>query len=96
MNAKQLIAVVTLLTAAGSVMAQAPSAGKTRAQVIAEMKEARANGEMSVPDSQYPRLASDANKGRGKSGSKGNAPTAVQEVTSCASHQANSSIYSGA
>lgn len=108
MNVKQLLAVATLLTATGSVMAQplasgntraadqmvvsetqypiqksqAPSTGKTRAEV----KQAHAAKQVSVPDAQYPRLAT--------GGSKGGMAAPSQAVTDEA-HQKVDPVYSG-
>jgi hypothetical protein len=60
MNAKHLIAVVSVL-AAGSTFAQefvAPDAGfvstKTRAEVIAELQQARADGSLEISEYGYP------------------------------------------
>jgi hypothetical protein len=57
MNIKQMSVVVVLLAATGGVMAQAsaPAAGKTRAEVVRELEQARAAGEMSVADAHYPK-----------------------------------------
>jgi hypothetical protein len=64
MNAKHLIAAFAVLAATGSVFAQefvAPDAGfvstRTRAEVVAEVAQARADGSLEVKDSTYPVLA---------------------------------------
>lgn len=63
MNAKQLIAVVAILTAAGSTFAQsresvAPDANftatKSRAEVRTELSQARANGSLAYRNDTYP------------------------------------------
>ncbi|MDB5762934.1 MAG: hypothetical protein JWQ21_1929 [Herminiimonas sp.] len=63
MNTKQLIVTVAMLAATGSVFAQqaeyvAPVAnsasGKTRAEVIDELKQAQANGTYVVGGEEYP------------------------------------------
>ena len=58
MAINQLAAALVLTVLSGSVLA-APSSpavvtSKTRAQVVAELIQARANGELSVGDSDYP------------------------------------------
>jgi hypothetical protein len=62
MNVKNLIAAVAVLSATGSVFAQtgeyiepAPSVStKTRAEVIAELNQAYADGTLNVPEYGYP------------------------------------------
>ncbi|MFC5475447.1 DUF4148 domain-containing protein [Paraherbaspirillum soli] len=61
MNAKQLIAAVAVFAAAGSAFADASyppetkvTSSKTRAEVIAEMEQARAQGLMNQSDAVYP------------------------------------------
>jgi hypothetical protein len=88
MNAKKMMLVIAVLAASGSVLAQAPAAGKTRAEVLRELEQARAAGQMSVPDAQYPRLAT--------AGSKAGAAAPSSAVADCGSHQKAVSIYSGA
>ncbi|MGZ9709320.1 DUF4148 domain-containing protein [Glaciimonas sp. GNP009] len=63
MNTKQLIAGLIVLAAAGSAFAEAPYPAddhfvstKTRAQVIAELADARAQGLMNYSDATYPIL----------------------------------------
>src|SRR4051794_11958440 len=57
MNAKKLIAIVLTLSAAGAALAQssAPASGVTRAQVQAELRDARAHGELASTDLEYPK-----------------------------------------
>jgi len=64
MNAKHLVAAFAFLATTGSVFAQefvVPDANfvssRTRADVVAEIAEARANGTLDVIDSQYPVVA---------------------------------------
>lgn len=87
MNVKKMILVIAALAASGSVLAQAPAAGKTRAEVQRELEQARAAGQMSVPDAQYPRLAA---------GSKGGMAAPSVAVADCGTHQKIDPIYSGA
>lgn len=61
MNAKKFVAAIALIAAAGSAMADvaSPSAEpiastKTRAEVIAQFKQARENGLLARSDSDYP------------------------------------------
>jgi anti-sigma28 factor (negative regulator of flagellin synthesis) len=61
MNAKHLIAAVTVLAATGSVLAQEfvePGVNfvstRTRAEVVAELKQAQADGTYLVLDTEYP------------------------------------------
>jgi len=66
MAINQLAAALVLTVLSGSVLANAPTATtsassvssasspKTRAQVIAELEQARANGELNVGDADYP------------------------------------------
>lgn len=60
MAINQLAAALVLTVLSGSVLANAPTATssastpKTRAQVVAELQQARANGEISVGDADYP------------------------------------------
>jgi len=63
MNAKRLIATVAVFAATGSVFAQQtetvdPAANfvstRTRAEVIAELKQARADGSLNYTDDRYP------------------------------------------
>lgn len=61
MNAKHLIAAFAVLAATGSVFAQdvvAPDANvvskRTRAEVIAEIAQARADGTLDIRDGEYP------------------------------------------
>ncbi len=56
MNAKQLIAAVLAIAAAGSVFAQGAPAGLTREQVSAEFLRARAAGEINYSEADYDRL----------------------------------------
>lgn len=64
MNTKKLVAIMALIAAAGSAMADVaypPEAAftstKTRAEVIAELKQARENGLMARSDRDYPAAA---------------------------------------
>jgi hypothetical protein len=86
MNIKQISFVVVLLAATGSAMAQAPAAGKTRAEVIRELEQARAAGQMSVADAHYPKLAA----GGSKSGMAAPSQAIVDET-----HQKIDPVYSG-
>ncbi|MDB5765582.1 MAG: hypothetical protein JWQ61_396 [Collimonas fungivorans] len=88
MNIKQMSLVVVLLAAAGSVMAQssAPAAGKTRAEVVRELEQARAAGQMSVADAHYPKIPAD--------GSKGGMAAPSKPVTD-ESHQKIDPVYAG-
>ncbi|WP_034296591.1 DUF4148 domain-containing protein [Herbaspirillum sp. RV1423] len=61
MNIKKISAAVFLLSLAGAVLAEAPYpedtkfvSTKTRAEVIAELAQARANGELPINDVSYP------------------------------------------
>jgi hypothetical protein len=61
MNAKQLIGSIILFSAVGAAFAEAPypvetpfHSTKTHAQVLTELKQARAQGQMSIGDSNYP------------------------------------------
>jgi Domain of unknown function (DUF4148) len=88
MNIKKMILILVSIAATGSVLAQAPTTGKTRAEVLRELEQARAAGQMSVPDAQYPRLvAADSRGGIA-------APSAA--ITDCKTHQQIDPIYSGA
>ncbi|CDG84658.1 DUF4148 domain-containing protein [Janthinobacterium agaricidamnosum] len=52
-----ITAAVATLAAAGSMLAQsAPSAGLTRAEVIAEFQRARANGDIAYSEADYAKL----------------------------------------
>lgn len=69
MNAKHLIAAVAVLASAGSVLAQdyvPPDAGfsstKTRAEVIAELHQARADGSLNYSDHSYPVLKAETSR----------------------------------
>jgi|GEM_PF-1182668 len=64
MNIKQISIAVVLLAAAASAMAQssAPAAGKTRAEVVRELEQARAAGQMSVADAHYPKTPDGGSK----------------------------------
>ncbi|AMO95865.1 hypothetical protein CFter6_3217 [Collimonas fungivorans] len=92
MNIKQMSVVVVLLAAAGSVMAQssaqssAPAAGKTRAEVVRELEQARAAGQMSVGNAQYPKTPD--------GGSKGGMAAPSKPVTD-ESHQKIAPVYAG-
>lgn len=87
MSIKQMILVFAALAASGSVLAQAPAAGKSRAEVQRELAQARAAGLVSVPDAQYPRLVAGSKSGMA-------APSAA--LADCKSHQKVDPIYSGA
>jgi hypothetical protein len=58
MAINQLAAALVLTVLSGSVLANAPAAttssSKTRTQVVAELQQARANGEINVGDADYP------------------------------------------
>ena len=61
MNIKKISAAVLMLSLAGAALAEAPYpedshfvSTKTRAEVIAELQQARANGELPVNDATYP------------------------------------------
>ncbi|WDZ97019.1 DUF4148 domain-containing protein [Herbaspirillum sp. WKF16] len=61
MNTRHLLIALVLAAASSAVTAetyaQTPAAhGKTRAQVVDELKQARADGSMTVADSEYPKL----------------------------------------
>ncbi|KAF1036274.1 MAG: hypothetical protein GAK35_04096 [Herbaspirillum frisingense] len=62
MNTRHLLIALALAVTSGAVTAetayaQSPaSQGKTRAQVIEELKQARADGSMIISDAEYPRL----------------------------------------
>lgn len=88
MNIKQMSVVVVLLAATGSVMAQssAPAAGKTRAEVVRELEQARAAGQMSVGNAQYPKTPD--------GGSKGGMAAPSKPVTD-ESHQKIAPVYAG-
>jgi len=88
MNIKQMSVVVVLLAAAGSVMAQssAPAPGKTRAEVVRELEQARAAGQMSVGNAQYPKTPD--------GGSKGGMAAPSKPVTD-ESHQKIAPVYAG-
>ncbi|AIY41229.1 hypothetical protein LT85_2071 [Collimonas arenae] len=88
MNIKQMTVFFASMAMAGSVVASAPVAEKTRADVLRELEQARAAGQMSVPDAQYPRLAD----GASKSGMA--APSAA--ITDCKTHRNIDPVYSGA
>ncbi|MEO6919359.1 MAG: DUF4148 domain-containing protein [Collimonas sp.] len=88
MHIKQMTVFLASMAVAGSVLASAPVAGKTRVEVLRELEQARAAGQMSVPDAQYPRLAVDGGKG-GRA-----APSAA--LASCMQHQKIDPVYSGA
>lgn len=70
MNAKYLIAAVTVLAAtAGPALAQAPVApdadfvsSKTRAEVIAELQQARADGSLEYTEYSYPVLKANGDR----------------------------------
>ncbi|WP_317203687.1 DUF4148 domain-containing protein [Janthinobacterium sp.] len=56
MNAKQLIAALLTVAASAAAFAQAPAVGLTRAEVTAELLRARAAGELSTGESDYPKM----------------------------------------
>ncbi|MFJ3044768.1 DUF4148 domain-containing protein [Herbaspirillum chlorophenolicum] len=62
MNTRHLLIALALAATSGAVLAQNVSdqarnvQGKTRAQVIEELKQARADGTLTVGDYDYPRL----------------------------------------
>ncbi|MBB5390646.1 MULTISPECIES: DUF4148 domain-containing protein [unclassified Herbaspirillum] len=62
MNTRHLLIALALAATSGAVLAQNVSVqaqnvqGKTRAQVIEELKQARADGTLTVSDYDYPRL----------------------------------------
>lgn len=86
MKVKQLFVILTLLTAAGGVMAQSSFSGKSRAEVVAELKQAVADGRMSVGDAQYPKQPD--------GGSKGGMAAPSQPVTD-ETHQKIIPVYAG-
>lgn len=88
MNIKKMSVAVVLLAATASVMAQspAPAAGKTRVEVVRELEQARAAGQMSVADAHYPKTP--------EGGSKGGAAAQSKPVTD-ESHQKIDPVYAG-
>ncbi|SFI20861.1 protein of unknown function [Collimonas sp. OK307] len=89
MNAKQLIAGLTILAAAGSAMAVTPYppetpfvSTKSRADVQAELLQAQKDGSLNVASNQYPVIAA-ANK-----------PVSRAEVVSQI-NKAEPSVYNG-
>ncbi len=61
MNIKKISAAVVMLSLAGAALAEAPYPAdskfvstKTRAEVVAELQQARANGELAINDATYP------------------------------------------
>jgi len=88
MKIKKMSVVIVLLAAAGSVMAQpaAPAAGKTRAEVVRELEQARAAGQMSVADAQYPKTPAGGSKG---------GTAAPSEPVADESHQKVDPVYAG-
>lgn len=61
MNTRHLLIAIALAATSGAVTAETyaqsiPAAGKTRAQVIEELKQARADGSMAIGDADFPRL----------------------------------------
>lgn len=61
MNIKKFSAAVLMLSLAGAALAEAPYpddtkfvSTKTRAEVVAELQQARANGELQINDATYP------------------------------------------
>jgi hypothetical protein len=97
MNAKKLTAAVIMFAAAGATFAQnaefvAPDANfvssKSRAEVIAELKQAQANGTLSFMEYNYPVIAHQ--DGVQPSGAK-----QTSAMRSAGTSQANSNIYFG-
>jgi hypothetical protein len=88
MNIKKMSVAVVLLAAAGGLMAQpaAPAAGKTRAEVVRELEQAHAAGQMSVADAHYPK----APEGGSKDGM-----AAPSEPVADESHQKVDPAYAG-
>ena len=88
MKIKKMSVVIVLLAAAGSVMAQpaAPAAGKTRAEVVRELEQARAAGQMSVAGAQYPKTPDGGSKG---------GTAAPSEPVADESHQKVDPVYAG-
>jgi hypothetical protein len=73
MHAKQLIAVAAFLATAGAALAQQTEyvaadanfvAGKTRAEVVAEVQQAQADGTLAVRDDQYPVMVAGSQRSR--------------------------------
>ncbi len=98
MNAKQLIAVVALFTAAGSTFAQsresvAPDANftatKSRAEVNTELAQARANGSLTFRNDTYPVTAT-------KPSVRSRAEVRSEVMPSTTNNKVTSDIYFGA
>ena len=75
MNVKQLIAAVAVFSAAGSALADGYGAyvdfsnvvsTKTRAEVVAELKQAQADGTLAANDNEYPVVAPLAGNSRSR------------------------------
>jgi hypothetical protein len=97
MNAKKLTAAVIMFAAAGATFAQnaefvAPDANfvssKSRAEVIAELKQAKADGSLAFTEYNYPVIA---NQG----GARSQAAKQSGIMSSAGASQANSNIYFG-
>jgi hypothetical protein len=97
MHAKQLIVAVTLLAAAGLALAEQTQyvaadanfvAGKTRAEVVAEVQQAQADGTLSVRDDQYPVLAAGSQRSRDE-------VRAETRQAGLGAHPFHSSVYFG-
>jgi len=86
MNFKQASIFLASLAIAGSALAQAPAAGKSRAEVVRELEQARAAGQMSVADAHYPKQPA--------SGSTGGMAAPSKPVTD-ESHQKIDPAYAG-
>lgn len=97
MNAKKLTAAVIMFAAAGATFAQtqefvAPDANfvssKSRAEVVAELKQAQANGALAFTEHNYPVIATQA-------GAQPRAPKQAGAMQSAGASQINSNIYFG-